>query len=203
MELERRVTEAAVEVRARAEGQQPMLTGYAAVFNSASDDLGGFREIIRPGAFDRALGSKGDVLARAEHDSKLLLGRKSAGTLRLFVDKKGLRYEIDPPDTQAGRDVVTLVKRGDVTQSSFAFRVTGEKGEEWLQGEDGMLMRELIDVDLFDVAPVAMPAYQATTVSARALEHAKGTQPPPVPVEPPPTVPAEINQARQRLAEQD
>jgi HK97 family phage prohead protease len=197
METERRVVEETVEVRAGKDGA-PTITGYAAVFNSMSEDLGGFREVIRPDAFTKSLEGTGDVLARAEHDSKMLLGRRSTGTLKLSVDERGLLYEINPPDTQAGRDVVTLIKRGDVKQSSFAFRVP-DAGDSWDTGPDGLLLRELLNVELVDVAPVAMPAYQATTVSARALEHVKGTQPPPIL----PGVPNEVNEARQRLAEAD
>lgn len=178
-EIERRTLAAAgLEVRAKGDDKAPMLVGYGAVFNSESEDLGNFREKIMPGAFDRALRENQEVLCRAEHDSGLLLGRRSNGTLRLSVDATGLRYEVDVPDTQAGRDTVTLTRRGDLCRSSFAFRIPDREGAEtWTRAADGAALRELHDLDLVDVAPVADPAYRATTVSARALEQARGLGP--------------------------
>jgi HK97 family phage prohead protease len=166
MDLERRVISSTIELRSGGGGST--LIGYAAVFNSLSGDLGGFREVIKPGAFDRSLASGTNVMARAEHDSKLLLGTTAARTLRLSVDGRGLRYEVDVPDTTAGRDVLTLVRRGDLAKSSFAF-YTPKGGDKWPPQADGSIVRELHSVELVDVAPVAVPAYEATTVSARAL----------------------------------
>jgi HK97 family phage prohead protease len=197
METERIGTEGPVEFRAAGDGKPAMIVGYAAVYDSPSEDLGGIVEIIRAGAFDRSLRSGVDVMARAEHDSRLILGRTSSGTLRLSTDAKGLRYEVDLPDTQAGRDVAALVRRGDMKASSFAFRLPEpRKTRQRWSHKDGIPLRELLDVDLVDVAPTVDPAYQATSVSARTREEVKGTQPPP-------GVPAEINEARQRLAESD
>ena len=161
MELERRTFTA--EIRAAAEGRQ--LSGYAAVFNSRSQDLGGFVEVIRPGAFARALDM--DVRALWNHDSNHVLGRTKNGTLRLREDEHGLYMEVDLPDTAMGRDVHEMVRRGDVDQMSFAFSVN-KGGEEWRK-EDGQQVRELLDVALYDVSPVTYPAYEATSVSARAL----------------------------------
>jgi HK97 family phage prohead protease len=161
MELERRTF--TTEIRAAAEGRQ--LSGYAAVFNSRSQDLGGFVEVIRPGAFARALDM--DVRALWNHDSNHVLGRTKNGTLRLREDEHGLYMEVDLPDTAMGRDVHEMVRRGDVDQMSFAFSVN-KGGEEWRK-EDGQQVRELLDVALYDVSPVTYPAYEATTVSARAL----------------------------------
>lgn len=203
IEIERRIVSTTVELHGGGEGTAPVLIGYAALYDSVSEDLGGFVEVVRPGAFDRSIRENQDVLARAEHDSRMLLGRRASDTLRLSVDEKGLRYEIDVPDTQAGRDTVTLVKRGDVRQSSFAFLVP-PGGDRFTVGEDGSILRELLDVDLIDVAPVAMPAYTATSVSTRALEQAREVKPPPRtdadPPVPQPAASIEILRLRNELA---
>jgi hypothetical protein len=186
-EIERRSYSA--EVRA-AEDSEAKITGYAAVFNSKSEEIFGFREVIMPGAFDRALEEGHDVRALWNHNSDHVLGRTKSGTLRLKVDKKGLHIENDLPDTQAGRDALVSIKRGDVDQMSFAFRVLTDQWRE----EEGETIRELHDLELLDVSPVAYPAYPATQVSARAIEQAKQTK-----VE---GVPHEVNEARLRLAEE-
>lgn len=170
-DVERRSIAFPLELRAK-DGKKT-LVGYAALYDSPSSDLGGFTEVIRPGAFDRALREDQEVLARAEHDTRLLLGRRSNGTCRVSSDAKGLRYEVDVPDTQAGRDVMTLVERGDIRGSSFAFALPNKEGEKWSRTAAGHPLRELVDLDIFDVAPTADPAYPTTSVSARALEKAK------------------------------
>jgi HK97 family phage prohead protease len=178
-DIERRAVLSTIELREA--GGKRTLAGFAALYDSPSSDLGGFVEIIRPGAFSRAVREGQEVLARSEHDTRLLLGRRSNGTLRLFDDPKGLKYEVDVPDTQAGRDMATLVARGDVRGSSFAFTIPDPVGgQRWTVTEDGQALRELLDLDVFDVAPTANPAYPETTVSARALEQARDLTKPPV-----------------------
>lgn len=170
-----------VEFRAASDGKPARLVGYAAVFNSQSEDLGGFREIILPGAFDRALSEGHDVRALVNHNPDKMLGRTSSKTLRLAVDETGLGVEVDVPDTQDGRDTLTLVQRGDLSQMSFAFRTLAD---QW-RTEEGEPLRELLDLELFDVSVVAYPAYPATEVSARALERAREVKaPPPAPPAP-------------------
>jgi HK97 family phage prohead protease len=145
------------------------LVGYAAVFDKLSVRLAwGFREKIAPGAFADSLGRGDDVRALVEHQGGLLtLGRNTADTLRLAEDKKGLRVEMDLPDTTAGRDIKVLVERGDLHQMSFGFRVpTG--GDEWSEDEDQNEERTVTKADLFDVSVVAFPAYEDTEVLARA-----------------------------------
>jgi HK97 family phage prohead protease len=204
-EVERRtygVDMKAVEVRAEGDDKPKTkkIEGYAAVYSSPSEDMG-FREIIMPGAFDRAIREGHDVRCLLNHDTNIVLGRTKSGTLRLSVDDRGLKIENDMPDTQAGRDTLTLIERGDIDQMSFAFRTIADN---W-RTEDGNQIRELLDVELLDVSPVAYPAYAATVVSARALaEVAKRTAPPePVvaAVEPdqepgPATVPNDLNALR-------
>jgi uncharacterized protein len=154
----------------RANGTQ-VLTGYAAVYNRFSLPLreGGsaFREVIRPGAFDKILTrqrGKQDVVALLNHDSNMILGRTSSGTLELSSDEKGLRYTVTPPDTQVGRDTLELVRRRDLRGSSFAFAVT-EAGQNWSSDDQGAV-REIRDVSLLaDVSVVLTPAYPASSVA--------------------------------------
>lgn len=164
--MERRFFE--VELRADGEqgegGQAARLTGYAAVFDQLSVVLYGmFRERIARGAFASSLGD--DIRALWNHDTNLPLGRSKAGTLRLEEDSHGLRVEIDPPDTQVGRDALESIRRGDVDQMSFAFDVLED---EWDQDDQQQLIRTLRKVKLYEVSPVTFPAYTGTTVSARA-----------------------------------
>ena len=159
--------------------KKAVIRGYAALYNSDSVDLGGFTERILPGAFDGVMKRGTDVVALYNHDPAFLLGRESSGTLRLSVDDRGLRYEIDAPDSRA--DVVEAIERGDVRGSSFAFRVKPAQ-ENWSRTSDGRQLREIREVDgLFDVGPVMKPAYGATEsfVSRRALEMAQGEEMPP------------------------
>lgn len=90
------------------------------------------------------------------------------GTLRLTEDSRGLRYEIDPPNTQVGRDAVELIRRGDVRMSSFGFRIR-PGGEKWQRRND-RLYRELRSLELLDVSPVTIGAYKATDVAMRSLD---------------------------------
>jgi len=176
MELERRcldfdeLPECELTLEARANGTQ-VLTGYAAVYNRFSLPLreGGsaFREVIRPGAFDRILTrqrGKQDVVALLNHDSNMILGRTSSGTLELSSDDKGLRYTVTPPDTQVGRDTLELVRRRDLRGSSFAFAVN-DAGQHWTSDDQGAV-REIREVSMLaDVSVVLTPAYPASSVA--------------------------------------
>lgn len=170
-DFERRVS-GRVGVETRADGSGRRLVGHAAVFDSLSGDLGGFREQIRAGAFSNSLQGNPDIRALWNHNDGQVLGRTRAGTLQLTEDAEGLRAEIDLPDTQAGRDAVTSVERGDVSQMSFAFRVR-PGGQSFDENEQGEIIRTLTDVELFEVSPVTFPAYEATKVDARAIRHCK------------------------------
>jgi len=154
----------------RADGEKPKITGYAAVFNSLSEDLGGFREKIAPKAFREAI-KENETRMLWNHNSDLVLGRQSAGTLTLKEDKHGLKIENIPPDTQLGRDAMVSIDRGDVSQMSFGFRV--EK-DEWEEKKNGETIRTLLKIrNLPDVSPVTYPAYQNTEVALRSLENWK------------------------------
>lgn len=166
-EMERRFTPGQVDVRASA-GDQRTIGGYAAKFNRLSQNLGGFVEKIAPSAFNRARGNDWpDVQARYNHDDNMLLGTTTARTLRLSVDDTGLLYDVDLPNARA--DVYELVQRGDVSKSSFAFRVIGEDGEEWGLTDQNFPQRTLLSVELHDVAPVNAPAYLDTSTAIRSL----------------------------------
>lgn len=159
----------ATELRAvtNADDDSFYFEGYAAVFDSLSQDLGGFREKIKPGAFDESLKRKDDVRALWNHDPNFVLGRTKAGTLKLEEDKHGLMVRIYPPETQWARDLHASVRRGDVSQMSFGFFVN-ENGDEWKETAKGII-RTLHSVSLFDVSPVTFPAYPMTAVQARSL----------------------------------
>lgn len=159
-------------VELRSDDGEQRISGYAAMFNTLSENLGGFREQIHAGAFDRVLTD--DVRALFNHDPSFILGRTTAGTLQLDADATGLRYRIDPPDTQYARDLHKSIERGDVTQSSFAFQV-GE--DDWSEDDDGRLIRTIHSIKrLFDISPVTYPAYPDTSVAARNIDQFKRHQ---------------------------
>lgn len=141
-----------------AEYEGETIRGYAAVYNSDSEWMGGFYEQIAKGAFDDVMDN--DTRAYFNHDENLLLGRVSSGTLRLSSDERGLYYEVDLPNTSYAKDLVELMKRGDVNQSSFAFLIESDRWEE----RDGKTYRIIEKVSrLLDVSPVAQPAYPDAT----------------------------------------
>jgi HK97 family phage prohead protease len=188
MEIERRFMPMAsdagcIRVEQR-DGLPPIFSGYAATYNSLSENLGGFRELLAPGCFDNALsraslGAGGGVLALFNHSNDHVLGRSTSGTLRLSSDDQGLAAEIDPPDTQLGRDLGVLVRRGDITGMSFAFTIS-PKGESFHKDADGMTVRTVSQVDaLYDVSIVTVPAYSASSVSMRSFEQWQRSEPKP------------------------
>lgn len=143
------------------------ITGHAAVFNKLSSDLGGFREIIAPNAFENVLND--DVRALVNHDPNLLLARTTSGTLNLKQTDEGLQYSFDVPDTTYGRDLIISMERGDITQSSFAFTI---EEDSWESTEDGEIRTINKVKSLFDVSPVSFPAYESAndlTLAKRSL----------------------------------
>lgn len=150
----------------RVEGDaKQKIKGHAAAFNSMSRDLGGFYEVIAPGAFSKSL-ANADVRALFNHDPNIILGRNKSGTLTLSEDDTGLYFEIDPPDTQLIRDMVmSPIARGDVSQCSFGFRTVTDRWEK----RDGKTVRTLVEVEIFDVSPVVYPAYDSTDVAVRSM----------------------------------
>lgn len=168
MSVERRFTPVTVEYRAGGDGS-PRIGGYAAMFNRPSKNLGGFVETVERSFFNKARGDGWpDVICRYNHDDNMLLGTTGARTLSLNVDESGLDYLVDPPKSRS--DVVELVQRGDVRQSSFAFRA---HNDDWQMSDQGYPMRHLVSGQLVDVAPVNIPAYTDTSVGLRSLDPAE------------------------------
>lgn len=156
-----------MELRVTGDDAKPMLEGHIAVFNSLSDDLGGFREKIEPGAFAETIKVQ-DIRALWNHENDLVLGRLKAGTLELAEDEVGLAFKNTPPDTTWFRDRLVSLKRGDVTGASFAFFTDVD---EWSSEEDGARIRTLKKITLVEVSPgVTFPAYPQTDVAVRSME---------------------------------
>ena len=157
----------------RAEDDSRHIEGYGSVFGSRSEDLGGFYEIIDPGAFNGVI-EKSDVKALLEHDSKrgiLARCKNGKGSMNLTVDERGLKYSFDAPHTALGDEVVEGIKRGDYSESSFGFTI--EK-QAWSRDADGNYIRTVLQIgNLYDVSIVANPAYKDTEVALRSLDEFK------------------------------
>lgn len=163
-----------IEKRDAGEEYIPMITGYAAVFETETVIGGkdwGFREKIAKGAFTDAL-RVSDVRALFNHEEEYVLGRTKSGTLRLMEDARGLKVEIDPPDTQDARDLIVKMQRGDIDQMSFAFTMDGGV-QTWDETGD-MPLRVIEKVgELLDVSIVTYPAYPETEAAARSYAAAR------------------------------
>lgn len=150
--------------------------GYAVVFNSLSNDLGGFNEIISRNALDGVL-DKSDVFCLLNHDNSrgvLAKSNKGTGSLELTIDDKGLKYRFDAPKTALGDELLEGIRRGDINASSFAFTVGSDS---WEKQEDGSYLRTINSIkELFDVSPVYQPAYSATSVDTRGLDQLKNKE---------------------------
>ena len=162
---ETRIYNGNLQVRMDEDSKETKVTGYAALFNTDSRDLG-FRETISTTAFEGRL--EDNVMLTYNHDSNLMLDRNIGGTLQLTVDERGLRYDATLPDTTAGKDVAELMKRGLLYESSFAFTV---EDDEW--SKDGDTTRRQINKigRLVDVSIVGVGAYANTDVALRSKEN--------------------------------
>jgi HK97 family phage prohead protease len=163
MGIERRASTG--EIRAVEDGKERMITGYAAVFDSLSEPIGGFargafKEKIARDAFTNCLRSEPNVVCLANHDPQWILGR-SPRTLSLRTDNVGLRYTCTLPDTQQGNSIWESVKRQDIRSSSFGFTA---EDDSWSDNH----VRTLRQVVLHDVSPVTWPAYSQTSCSVRS-----------------------------------
>jgi HK97 family phage prohead protease len=165
--MERRWIDGALEVRAEGEGggTPRRLVGYASVFGVLSQVIWGFRERVAPGAFAETL--QDDIRALWNHDTAYVLGRTTAGTLKVGEDKHGLWVEITPPETPLVESFLASVERGDVSQMSIGFRALED---EWDEDEDGQLIRTVTKIKLYEVSPVTFPAFTETEVSTRSVE---------------------------------
>ena len=171
MELEKRSIKNA---EMRIEGDTtPKIRGYAAIFNTMSDDLGWFREIIHPGAFKKTINDGADVRSLFNHDPNFVIGRRKSATLMLKEDEHGLYTESIPnPDVSWAKDLTATIKRGDVDQMSFAFKTVKD---DW-RTENEEKIREIFEVKLFDVSVVTYPAYIQTSAQVRAVLSEQGLE---------------------------
>lgn len=161
------------EIRMAPQKNEPdRLTGHAAVFNSLSEDLGGFRETIRPGAFTRSIKDNPDIYALQEHDSRFPLARTGNGSLFLKEDRRGLAVDIRPTDTSYARDLMLNVREDLINKMSFAFSIVQEN---WTGGSKDQV-REVQEVNLYEVSPVTFPAYSSTDLQARSALSAAGLE---------------------------
>lgn len=156
--------------------QQPesrSVSGYALIFNSESRDLGGFNEVIEPSALEGVL-ERSDVLCLLNHnEDKGVLARwnQGKGSLTLEVDERGLKYSFEAPNTALGDELLEGIRRGDISTSSFAFKVGKDN---WTKRSDGRYLRTINSISsLVDVSPVYRAAYEATSVNTRGLMEAK------------------------------
>lgn len=151
--------------RSDEETQTRTISGYAAVFNSPTRLWEDLDEVIAPGAFSRAINSS-DVRCLFNHDWSNVLGRTKSGTLRLSEDERGLKFEVDLPDTTVARDLIKSMERGDINQCSFGFIPTEET---WDYNSTPML-RTIHEVELYEVSIVPLPAYEDTEAALRSKE---------------------------------
>jgi len=161
---ETRVYNGSYEIRLDEGSNETKVSGYAALFDTDSRDLG-FRETISTRAFDGRL--EDNVILTFNHDPNLMLDRNIGGTLKLSIDERGLKYSATLPNTTTGRDVAELMKRGLLYESSFAFTVTDD---DW--SKDGNTTRRQINQigRLVDVSIVGVGAYANTDVALRSKE---------------------------------
>lgn len=181
------------EIRANrgADGKPSTIVGKIKYDVRSQPIYGMFYEIVKPGAFARAIKGEDDVRALVNHDSSMVIGRSTSKTLRLIDEADGLRYEVDMPDTSFARDLMTSIERGDINQTSFGFRkIKDQWSEEWTKEGITIDIRELLEVELLDVSPVAYPAYTENTVAMRCHQEAKSQRSTP-----------RLRAARLRLAE--
>lgn len=161
-----------LQTRSQGDSESNVIEGYAAVFNSPTNIWGMFTEIIAPGAFADAIASNDDIRALFNHDWNNVLGRTKSGTLRLSEDARGLKFEVDLPNTTLARDLSESLKRGDISQCSFGFVPTSETWDY----EPEIPVRTINSVELHEISVVSIPAYEDTEVSLRSKEANKSIE---------------------------
>jgi uncharacterized protein len=148
-------------------GSEPVvISGYAAVFNSKTSIGDFFEEVIAPGAFARTISENGDIRALFNHNWDHVLGRTRNGTLKVEEDNRGLKFEVELPNTSLARDLAESMRRGDINQCSFGFWATGEAWDYSVEPA----VRTLNEIELYEISVVSIPAYEDTEVSLRSKE---------------------------------
>lgn len=147
-----------LKTRDATENEPPKITGYAAVFNSKTSIGDFFEESIEPGAFSKTLSENGDIRALFNHNWDSVLGRTKSGTLYLEEDERGLKFEIELPNTTLGRDLAESMQRGDINQCSFGFFATEETWDYSVEPAQ----RTIHEVELYEISVVSIPAYEDT-----------------------------------------
>lgn len=184
----------------RKEGDSEKIVGYAALYNSPTQ-IGSFREVIKPGAFDDVV--DGDVRMLINHDPNQVVARTTSGTLKLELDERGLKYTAEPGSQTYARDLVESIRRGDISGSSFAFSVKPD-GQEW---NEDRTERSIFRVDsLAEVSAVVFPAYDESSVTLRSEEPEEAPAPDPIPEQKTPTnkperMSLETNEIRRKMSE--
>lgn len=156
--------------------QDRVVEGYALVFNELSQDLGGFREIIRPSAITEDLINRSDIIANMDHDDKYMMARlrKGKGNIDLTIDEHGLKFRYTIPNTVKGDELWSHIERGEIDQCSFCFAIdyTDPAAEKYHVDKDGVTIREILKIDrLYDISCVINPAYEQTEVYTRDLNY--------------------------------
>lgn len=195
-EREYRTYDATLSIKKRDESEGgEQIVGHAAVFNTIAEAGGWFREQVAPGAFSDSIG-RDDVRALFNHNPDYVLGRNKSGTLSMKEDDKGLWVEIDPPDTQFARDLMTSIRRGDISQMSFGFEILKEGYQRGEKGETDLFTLE--EVKLWDVSPVTYPFYTETDVTVHSRKQQAEAQRTPFN---PPRIQKDIRRRRLQLSE--
>jgi uncharacterized protein len=148
-------------------GNEPVvISGYAAVFNSKTSIGDFFEEVIAPGAFARTISENGDIRALFNHNWDHVLGRTKNGTLKVEEDNRGLKFEVELPNTSLAKDLAESLRRGDINQCSFGFYATNEAWDYAVEPA----VRTLNEVELYEISVVSIPAYEYTEVALRSKE---------------------------------
>jgi uncharacterized protein len=155
-----------LQTRDGTDNEPLVISGYAAVFNSKTSIGDFFEEVIEPGAFARTISENGDIRALFNHNWDHVLGRTKNGTLKVEEDNRGLKFEVELPNTTLARDLAESLRRGDISQCSFGFYATNDTWDYAVEPA----VRTLNEVELYEISVVSIPAYEDTEVSLRSKE---------------------------------
>lgn len=171
MKLRKRlVNNSKIELRNAMDDESSKLIGYGIVYGQRTKIYSDLYEIIHPGAASDYLATNPDIRCALNHSMDHIFGRSKSGTASFVEDEFGVRYEVEPPDTQWSKDAMESIKRGDIDGSSFTFYVS-EGNEKVTRQKDGSFLREIFKLDVIgEMGPVSYPAYEGTSAYARSLK---------------------------------